>query len=207
MKPKHPAFLWAAFVAIVVFGAFIYGRSTPPSGLLSPPSNGHTIVIKPRLGDRVFVASVLESVFGPNEEARLIAERPEVFGGFCDPYSLVRIAPGPKGFAGGTADCGEQGSYQPSEQNPPSVVRQGYLIRACESLLGRPQTLARAIAQLPGAEINRAAINAAFKLFFPEREPSEEVMESLARIPGADNTIRWRGIFKVLCSDPAWQAI
>lgn len=206
MKRRHLAILWAAFVAIAVFGAVFYGNSAPHSGM-QPPSNGDTIVIKPRLGDRVFVASVLESVFGPSEEARLIAERPEIFGGFCDPYSLVRVAPGPNGFAGGTADCGEQGSYQPTEQNPPSVVRQGYLIRACESLVARPQALNYAIAQLPGTEVNRASLIAAFQLFFPEREPSGEVMESLAKIPGADTSARWREVFKVLCSDPAWQAI
>lgn len=195
----------AAFAALALGAAAFYGRSSFSSP--APPGSGETIEIKPRLGDRLFVASVLESVFGPSEEARLIASRPEVFGGACDPYTKVRIAPGPKGFASGEEDCGEQGSYQPTEQNPPSVVRQGYLIRACESLVARKETFAYALAQIPASEINRESLTAAFQLFFPERMPGEAVIEALVKIPGADTPARWQAVLKVLCADPTWQAI
>lgn len=195
----------AAFAAIALGGAVVYGRASHSSTVF--PGGGETIVIKPRLGDRLFVASVLESVFGPNEEARLISNRPEVFGGSCDPYTRVRTAPGPKGFAGGEEDCGEQGTYQPTELNPSSVVRQGYLIRACESLTSRKKTLAHALGQLPGLEINRESLTAAYQLFFPERLPGEAVIESLANIPGVDATARWQSVLKILCIDPTWQVI
>jgi hypothetical protein len=199
------ALLWAGLAAIAVCGAVLY---EPPS--LSGAgdwSGGETIVIKPRLGDRLFVASVLESVFGPNDEARVIANRLEIFGGFCDPYEKVRISPEPEGVVGGAGDCAERGAYQPTEQTPTSVVRQGYLIRACDSLVARKQTMAHAMANLPGREIDRESLTAAFQLFFPERIPGEAVIESLREISGTTTLSRWQKVFKVLCSDPGWQSI
>lgn len=195
MDVLKPYFLFFLIFALTPIEALSYKEKVAAlfSNDLSP-----AVSIRPRLGDRFYIRSVLINIFGPDSSERvnkIVFEDPSIFGGNCDPYELSSC---PQTF---NAELGQS-----------SVVRQAKMLQACEVLVKDPKTLSFSLSHFlldKKHEVNRKNIAIAFSAFNFERVAPEPVLESLNSIDQnvADEKLRWQKILFVLCSDPGWQIL
>lgn len=207
--------------------------ATPtPTATATPNTSGILILPSqsaPTLGDRAFVKSVLDDVFGPsaatvttNQVYKMIS----IFGGQCDQMGQVpAIGQGPDTCIG--VDVSVFSSpFIPSS----TASRAGQTVKVCNALSFNDTTLQYAIQQatqktdltyLKTNTIPTAAeIVKAFTLFYPGGlQPSQTVLDRLSALgaaaqnvgsscPGSDLNCHldpWRYVFLALCYDQDWQ--
>ncbi|MGZ3691333.1 MAG: hypothetical protein ACXVAX_07505 [Pseudobdellovibrio sp.] len=176
-----------------------------------------TVVARLRLGDRFYIESVLNEIFGPSIEPitnKYIYLPASSFGGPCDPYEQVRIGSTRTELAEPRSLCPEgKGAANlpviPSSQ----MMRQGYIAQACREITDNLNAVNFALANAVKSINNNAPVNEknvtdVFHLFYPTKQPSPEVVEALSKInSGKNETKTWSKILYTLCIDPAWQII
>jgi hypothetical protein len=185
----------------------------------SPGVASNSVAKNLRLGDRIYISSVLTEIFGPQSKEsvkKFVLSQPGVFGGPCDFYQQVRIAPRnkPESLADPESFCPlGKFSFNLSMIGYSNMPRQAYVIRACENLTSQEQLVNFTLMQLFGTEQikppNRKNLVMAFQLFNPEREPSAAVLKALEKIWTRQKDLQksWSEILLALCIDPSWQII
>lgn len=185
-------------------------RLLPPLLLLAClPAHATTgLQIKPRLGDRFFVDSVLQKVFG--EGARKVSEKfilssAYVFGGPCDRYER---APN-----GSYSSC-EGGAVSLPSVGTSNVVRQGYVARACQALSFAPVTRDFALQQAFAAKSDSNSLDlphmqALYRLFNPQMEIPAAAVEKLKKLAATETEEKkqWATVLYAICLDSSWQNI
>lgn len=191
-------------------------------GCTSKPKDVPTSVVetssfaKLRLGDRMFVTSVLADVFGPSQiedMKRLVHANPAAFAGPCNLYEQVFY----QGADGGVA-LQDEDTYCvggiPALNLPmlgsSSALRAGWLAKACVRATNDTSAMSYALRSIYGDADARApdssSVVVAFQRFFPAREPPPDVVSALLLVaPNASIADRWRQIFFALCLTPDWQ--
>ncbi|MBI3556003.1 MAG: hypothetical protein HY074_07055 [Deltaproteobacteria bacterium] len=186
-------------------------------GLLIAAFAAPTVTVKLRLGDRFFIESVLTDIFGPAATVtttKYIFKPASLYGGPCDIYEQVRIGQGAQDFADPRGACpGGKTAASLLVVGVSSMLRQGYVTRACELLATQPATLEYALRRLFPDGVyespNPMNLAAAFQLFNPERNPSPGIVAALQQLESREPDLkkRWSLIYLTLCMDPQWQVI
>lgn len=168
---------------------------------------------RPRLGDRAFVEAVLTDVFGPSIAPDLhaaIHSNPAIFGGPCNLYEQVYVEDG--GARAALVDeAAECAGGMPALSYPlvgsSSTLRAGWLAKACVRATSNPAAMQYAVAKLsPAGPPTLASVTAAYRRFFPGRQPPAAVVEALLGVtPTATADERWKQIHMALCLTPDWQ--
>ena len=164
-----------------------------------------------KLGGRYYLVSHLKAVFGAltGIQMNLLLNNFVVIGGnedFNEFSSTTRLV---------------------AESNPVDMsARQAIVIRTCHAIvqddvrvLGAVTntldvTGAVASARFAEGPTSEEDIVAAYKLFVPGRDPSQDLIDALAdlsaeamKTSGATGKEGWRFLFLALCLDPAWQLL
>jgi hypothetical protein len=163
-----------------------------------------------RMLPREFVASTLESVYGPSAAPAvngLIRARADQFGGPCDTN---------------LGDCAQNSQSQLSLIPIGVSGRYGYLTRACDVISMSDNAILFAVREalglpaLPLASVpspDAGAIQAAFDLFYQDRTPDAGVLGELAALvaqsvaSGHSPLDQWRFLLLALCLSPGWQIL
>lgn len=171
---------------------------------------------RPRLADRVYVASVLRDLFGPGAQEKIneyILAPDSVMGGACDYYSQIRTGPGPNDFHPSGGRC-LSGKMAPSIPMVPqaNLVREGYVMKACEYLTNTRDTFTYFLAQTLGSggnEVTDDRLTKVFQSFQPAKTPTPQVLAALRKVAAATTRDQnaWRSITLTLCMDPQWQVL
>lgn len=172
-----------------------------------------------RLGDRFFVSSVVQSVFGDNPvtrglESTILKNLLIDFGPSCDRF-------------GGPDNSCDQSPHNSrlSSISPATSSREAARLRICyEASASTAVSLRAAIANVKAitpsslvlsgiAAPTAAEVQRAYNLFFPTFTPSGEVIEALLNLveaadenSGNGHIEGWRFLFIALCSSPTWQS-
>ena len=184
--------------------------------LKDAPKNLSSVNIKPRLGDRFFIESILNEVFGPEGAAVTLREvflKGHSLAGPCDFYEQVRTGDSVSAILDSHSVClgGKAGSRL--AMNPvDSVVREGVIAHACEVLSDTALALLHAVqktgaknlAEKPSAK----TISAAMQLFNPAPKTDGVVVKKiLGSVKSFLPELQWKIIFRSLCSDVSWQIL
>jgi len=190
-----------------------------------------------RLGDRFFVASVFRNIFGnhaelmPAIELSLKVQSPD-FAPSCDKFGPAHedcSVPAP-GFLGQDYVL-YHNSRLPSVSSVTSS-REGTRLQACSKAVHLSQALVTAIGQVRAPALvtvqnlnnismpSEEDIKKAYNLFFPARDASSDVIQTLEElataaassaagdqsgIPRFPSVEAWKFVLFALCSSPAWQ--
>ena len=148
---------------------------------------GSVANVRPRLGDRFYVESVLRSVYGPPSidlTQKEILELGTALGGPCDQYEQVRIGNGADDILDARTKCpnGKSGSRIPMVPND-SVVREGRISYTCGVLSTNLHSLEFAVKQANGHGFEESprkeTIMNAMRLFTPVRKPDPVLVDQL----------------------------
>jgi hypothetical protein len=203
-----------------------------PTPTSTPPSGGHVILpsqdYKP-LGDRFFVKSTLDLIYGPGSSSitsALVASGISTFGGACDPMKEAPAA------GEGVDSCSNVDA--PSFVSPivpvASTRRAGQTIKVCNILNMSDVTLQYAISFITGkSDLNYLKVDriptpdelkAAYRVFFPTRgAPSTDILTDLTSLATALRSSTcttghprceldsWRYVLLTLCYEPSWQVL
>lgn len=186
--------------------------------VIPPPTSGGNFLMETansrlRLGNRHFLASRLDQVFGPSQAVKfdtIIRSQPIHFGGPCDKHNGDFVKDGNDEILG---ECNERASSQSAIVPFPSSGRLAYMTRACDIASQSDAAIAYAVTRATGSNTtNRAVasadIDALHKLFYL-KSPSSDVKAALQAV--ADTAQQsgyidsWRFVLFTLCSDPGWQ--
>ncbi len=181
------------------------------------PKKTSATVIKPRLGDRYFIKSVLTFVYGAEATPyvrQYIMSNGQNFGGPCDEYEQVRkknvelvdvetACPGKK--------SGSRLSQIPNE----SVVRLGYLFRTCDVLGEDKVTLNNAVKKVGKINVRPKAADYfnVIKLFNSTAQTTANDSAVYEEISSQDSYIKlpaekqWQLLFGVTCKSTDWQLL
>jgi hypothetical protein len=206
-----------------------------PTPTATPPAQGGVRLPSqnfPRLGDRFFVKSVFDDIFGPAAEVTtnaLVVKSVSNFGGSCDPMGQPP-ATGQGGDTCAQVDISDiSASYIPSASTP----RAGLTMKVCNVLAFNDATLEYAVKNatqksdieylktnsIPSAD----EIISAYNLFYPSKEPpSTAALESLAVLARVVQSPTfpacpagkakcyldpWRYLLLAICYQPDWQVM
>ncbi len=173
-----------------------------------------------RMSDRYYVSSLLLDVFGTNANTAVVnyvKVKMDAFGGGCDQYDKTVNASN----ACLNDDCNNvqcNGTNVIDKQiGMSSVIRQGWLIRACEDITNvdnavlytirnvvENQTYVKATVPAPTVE----GLIKAYGLFYRTGTPNEAVITALAKVSDTETTSnfdKWRYVLLSLCVTPEWQ--
>jgi hypothetical protein len=182
----------------------------------------------PRMGDRKYVKSVLDQIFGPSAASTtntLILPSASIFGGSCD---SMRQAPASTQNGGDTCSDIDTNSYSAPYIPNSSTLRAGQSMKACNILVFDDMTIQYAIKNVLNVTDlgfltnnpipSNANIISAYNLFFPSKEPPpQKAIESLITLA---TTVRstscstqfpnchydpWRYVLLAICYQPDWQ--
>ena len=196
----------------------------------------HPGIIDLRLGNRFFVVSFLENIFGQENISRAggrlydklkhnkypitteyILSKRSVWGGGCDIYDLSEESIGvlefPKNHCHFTGD-----PINPNLILGSSVVREGYRIKTCEEILSIDSAIDHALSQADissGVSPAPESISKVYSLFFPTRNTDNDDFMALSTelVNLGQNDFastsqeHWRYILLTLCFDPSWQIL
>lgn len=190
------------------------GETNPETGVIQRASDE-----KLRIGDRIFVKSVLESIYGSEVSDitnRLIFTRISIFGGACDSKEHFAYLSGTQLRSDymscqGVDLADDRAALVPSS----STLREGLVIKACTEINQRDARVS-AVAQALGSSTaswpTLQNITAAYGLFYPGRTLPGKVETSLtALVAGAKSEFPsrplegWRYLLLTLCKSPDWQ--
>lgn len=169
-----------------------------------------TALNRPKIGDKLFVASFYNQIFGPSVGGfmvPLIRNNTGAFGGPCD--QLGNIA---------TNHCLGRSSFSQAPVLPNSMAtREGFRIRTCDLTAQTDAAIVHAVAQIKNASTDSkpgtSEVAKAYELFFPGHEPTQEVGEALKAVvdeatsDGQPPLEGWRFLFLTLCLAPEWQLL
>jgi hypothetical protein len=168
-----------------------------------------TALARPKMGDRFYVASVLTQVFGPDSAPvvnPLVRDNMAAFGGPCDQAGRV-----------GGNNCGGRLSFSQLPMLPVSMAtREGYRLRACETLTFDDNLLKYAVGQIEAATLldppNSTAVDKVYEQFYPGQKPTTAVHDALVDVvrkasDGKTPLDGWRFLFMTVCSSPDWQLL
>ncbi len=224
---------------LVVLKAWIDQMGTPsevPVATPTPALTGTVLIGSqdyPRLGDRRYMKSVFDEVFGPAAASTtntLVLPSASLFGGSCD---SMKQAPASTQAGGDTCGDLDVSSYAAPFVPVSSTPRAGLTMKVCNILAFNDTTLQYAIknatqktdlAYLSTNSIpSSAEIVAAYNLFFTGKDtPPQAVITSLTTLAQAVQSPNfpscpaqrpncqfdpWRYVFLVLCYQPDWQVL
>jgi|GEM_PF-1376425 len=172
-----------------------------------------------RLGDRTYVASVLESVFGSSPTlTSVINNQMSSFGGACDPWAKDDCFP--------TAASGSRLARSQVTLVPTNLAsREAFRIRACTQHLVNSAFVLKAVSRSRRVEVEALPnplpfpgdedFLAAYALFYPGREVPPGLIEGMRRVaaeagalnPSAASIEAWRYVLLGLCESPYWQLL
>ncbi|MGZ3771885.1 MAG: hypothetical protein ACXWRZ_17935 [Bdellovibrio sp.] len=194
-------------------------NSNPTDAIISfgVPQGSGTIVASSiegiRIGDRFFVKSVFDAIFGPSvakTTTDMVQNLIGKFGGSCDPMAESnQLCVG----------------VDTSDYNAPiipasSAPREGQRMKTCNQILTSDTALLYAINQATGKDQNAVTaspipnatdIAAAYNLFYPGQTPPDSVVTKLGTVATQSNSSSavldsWRYLLTTLCWAPDWQA-
>lgn len=168
-----------------------------------------------RTGDRFYIASVLNEVFGANYNAgnRVydnVVKNQGVFGGGCDLYEKSF-----KGATSGTLEFPWQNCFD-SNWNSDQILqsttlREGWRVRTCELIIKDNPTAVtyafnKANVDSSGAP-SKDGLNSLYKLFYPLDEIPDSVANIMLSWEGeiSDNEEFWEASLLTFCISPEWQ--
>ena len=157
-----------------------------------------------RLGSRIYIATVLNDIFGAAAESTTVAlvlNEPAYFGGPCDKY---------------LGDCTEAGQSQFAITPVPTSPRAGLLIRACDKIVSNDTAVLNAVGQvrsdtMPVPAPTSSDLAGLFDLFNPGRAPTAQVLAGLEGIVAEVSSQSlapleaWRFTLFSLCTSASWQ--
>lgn len=190
----------------------------PSSGLVQGMNDDHyhllnTADSKLRLGDRLYVKTTLDDIFGPGVSEitqRLIMTKTAQFGGPCDP-------------AISDTECSSPVEAFAALVPIAITARESYRTRACEEISSQDSAILHAYmqAKMPQADSSSGVVpgwpgiadfQLAYDLFYPGRAmPSGvasallEVTEAAKRLERTSPVEGWRYLLLTLCLAPDWQ--
>lgn len=167
-----------------------------------------TALNRVKLGDKFYVASVLNQIFGPEAAGivePLVRNNVTAFGGPCDQFGRMGV--------GGNHCAGRSSASQASMIPTSMATREGFRMRACEAITQKDGAIIHAIALVSGAapdkEPSSTDVAAAYELFFPGITASKSVRKALIEVvaEGGAPLESWRLLYLTLCLSPDWQIL
>lgn len=168
-----------------------------------------------KLGNRFYLISHLESIFGPLDGARqknLITANAQFLGGRQDFYETYERL------------LRDSTATNTAEMNPSNMAaRHGLVIRVCNAIAQDDVRVKKAVENVIGTSVGLDAIFMAgpttseqiqrsYEIFFPMLESDDQTIASLKEmtdsvVTSANGKDAWRFLFLTFCLDPAWQAL
>ncbi len=188
------------------------------SGGRSPSSSEGDVSFRTlRIGDRFYVKSVFENVFGPTYNRNAIVvnniiKKQDVFGGNCDPNEGSFWLTAEKSYV--VSEFEQYGCYGNKDAKmimASTTLREGWRTRACEETIeanaeGITYAMAKAKVDIDSSP-DYSNLNRIYQLFYPlddlDSEVATELISSFSSFSDAEEF--WKSMLLTVCLSPAWQ--
>jgi hypothetical protein len=167
--------------------------------------SANSLMFQPRMGNKYYVNSVLENIYGP--ESKIILQKAllpysDFFGGPCDPYEVVLSKK--KGSSGTLYKCfNGMPDLRSHMISQPSTLRTMQMKNLCQKLSQDQKTLKFSLKVLNNVKEFKDKIQSYYHSFYPWDNLSNSEIENI--IKTLNKKYFWKTYSELLCQSERWQ--